>query len=120
MEKTEWEDTPLNDDSMFLDDRLFKICEDFEIKTPDDVQDLNQIIMENCTDYYKFKLTPNLTNKEIKTILDKTFNLFDSFVRLLKKSSNPKMNILHQLFEEYTFKNQFLRDPKISEIYKNL
>ena len=54
---------------MFLDDLLIKICEDFEIQTTDDIQELNQKITNECVNYYIEKLNKNLTNKEVKVIL---------------------------------------------------
>ena len=110
----------LNIKVMFLDDKLIKICEEFEIETTDDIQELNQKLTNECVNYYTEKLNPILTNKEVKVILDKTFNLFDSFVRMLEKSTNPKLNVLHKLFKDYTFKKQFLANAKVSEVYAKL
>ncbi len=105
---------------MFLDDKLIKICEDFEIETTDDVQKLNQKLINKCVDYYTDKLNENMTNKEVKVILQKTFNLFDNFVRMLEKSKNSKLNVLHKLFKDYTFKQQFLANQEVAEVYAKL
>ena len=105
---------------MFLDDELLKMCEDTIINTPDNVIELNNDICQKCENYYKSKLTENSTDKEVKCILDRTFNLFDSFVINAKKSQNHQIKTFGELFENHTFKKQFLANNKVKEIYDKL
>lgn len=105
---------------MFFDDELLKICEQSELSTSQNIQELNKILCGKCEDYYKSKITPTSTNKEVKIILDRTFNLFDSFVRMALKSEKSQINILGKLFKEFTFKKQFLSNEKMKEIYNKL
>ena len=105
---------------MFLDDELLKICEKTQLSNPDDIQELNQILCKKCEDYYKSKITQTMTNKEVKVILDRTFILFDSFVRMALKSEKDSIKILGELFKKHTFKHQFLSNEKINTIYNKL
>lgn len=106
---------------MFLDEELLKIVEETEINSGYDIIKLNDIICNKCQDYYKEKIIPSQTSyKEAKVILNKTFNLFDSFVRLCKKHKSPIVNIMGDMFEKHTFKSQFLQNERMAEIYNKL
>lgn len=109
---------------MFLDDMLIELCKESDTDTPEKIQQLNKDIFRKCEEYYKGKLIKGNgelpTKKEVKVILDRTFNLFDSFVRQLKKSDDYKLNLLGELFEKYTFKKQLLKNEKMAEIYNSL
>ena len=105
---------------MFLDDKLLEICKNSNLETTEDIQRLNKKIVSECSDYYIPKINQNLTNKDVKTILDKTFNLFDSFVRSLQKSKDEKLIILAKLFKEHTFNKQLLSNRKLRDIYDGL
>ena len=105
---------------MFLDDELLKMCEDYNGTTPEEVQRLNVDICKKCEDYYKSKINMTLSNKEVKVILNKTFNLFDSFVRMAKKSKTKKTQLLGGMFEKFSFKLQFLENKEMAIFYMNL
>ena len=105
---------------MFLDDKLLKMCEESEINTPEDVQEFNNNIFQKCMSHFNKNLNDYSTQKEIKTAIDRIFNLFDSFVKNAKKSNIREVKILGEMFEIYTFKKQFLADEKINEIYNKL
>ncbi len=105
---------------MFLDDKLYNICNEFSINTGNDVNKLNVIICEECENYYKSKIFIGMSKTEAKNILNRTFNLFDSFVSNLEKSKIHKLKILSVLFSEFTFKNQFLNNKEMSEFYNTL
>ncbi len=105
---------------MFLDDQLLEMCKASEANTIELINKLNQDICGKCEDYYKSKITVFSNRNEIKTILDRTFNLFDSFVRKAKKSTDPKIAILGNFFEVYTFKKQLLDNEEMNRIYNSL
>ena len=105
---------------MFLDEELIEICKNSEANTPEKIQQLNVDICVKCEEYYKSKLTPIATQREIKTLLDRTFNLFDSFVRTAKKSSDYKIKLLGEMFEKTTYKTQFLQNPDMFRLYSSL
>ena len=105
---------------MFLDDELLEICKHAGVINPQDVQELNKTLCGKCEDYYKSKITPISTNKEVKVILDRTFNLFDSFVRMALKSDIYHVKIFGELFKDFNFKKQFLSNEKMKEIYNKL
>jgi hypothetical protein len=104
---------------MFLDDELLAMCETATLRTPQDVQVLNNVLCRKCESYYKSRLTEKMTNKEAKTILDRTFNLWDSFVRSLAKG-DYRMKILAEFFEEHSFKKQLLANKEVSRVYNSL
>ena len=105
---------------MFLNDELLKMCEDYEGTTGDEVQALNIALCEKCENYYKSKITPQSSLKTIKTTLDRTFRLWDSFIRMAKEHKSNKVKILAELFEKFTFKKQWLSNSEMAIIYKNL
>ena len=105
---------------MFLDDELLQMCEQSEADTPEKLQQLNRDIFVKCHDYFINTSHSSMTAKEIKAVINTTFNIFDSFVRMAKKSDSKKVRILGKMFEKHTFKKQFLRNNKVAKIYFNL
>jgi spore cortex formation protein SpoVR/YcgB (stage V sporulation) len=106
---------------MFLDDELLKMAKEADITTLEGIQKLNVDLCQKCEVYYKSKLTDNMPHpSQIKATLDKTFNLWDSFVRMAKKDSDKQLNILAPLFEKHSFKHQFLQNEEMNRIYTNL
>ena len=105
---------------MFLDDELKQIAKEYTINKPEDVQDLFKILCEKCEKHYKSKLSENMTNLEVKALLDRTFKLWDNFVVNSEKSDNRQLIILSGLFKKYNFKNSFLINPDMRKIYYNL
>jgi hypothetical protein len=107
---------------MFLDDELLKIAKEADATTPEGLQKLNVDLCEKCESYYKSKLggsgIPHPS--QIKATLDRTFNLWDSFVKMAKKDSDKKLNILAPLFEKHSFKHQFLQNEEMNKIYTKL
>lgn len=105
---------------MFLDDKLYKICSEMVVKPNFNIQHLNKTLLIECENYYKPIIANNKTNKECKVILDRTFNHWNSFVRMLKNSNDKNINILGTLFSEHTFKKQFLSNKELAELYSKL
>lgn len=105
---------------MFLDDELLQICKDAELTEFKQIQQLNVELCKKCEDYYKSKIFPHSSPKDVKIILDRTFNLFDSFVRLCKTSDDGTLKLLGKLFENHTFKQQFLKNDDMKQIYNKL
>jgi len=103
---------------MFLDDQLIQVCKDAEINNPDDVQLTYDKLIDTCQDYYKSQVLR--TRTDVKIIIDRTFNLWDSFVRMALKSENIQVVILGELCEKYSFKNTFLSDEKLGPFYNTL
>lgn len=105
---------------MFLDDELLKIAKEADATTPEGLQKLNVDLCKKCEGYYKSKLGVDMNPRQIKVTLDRTFNLWDSFVKMAKKDSDKTLNILAPLFEEYSFKHQFLQNEEMNKIYTKL
>jgi len=104
---------------MFLDEELLEICRKADASTSKGICDLNDKLCGKCEDYYKSKITSGMRKKDVKVILDRTFNLWDSFVRMALKEGG-EMAIIGELFQDFSFKDQFLSNPKMKEIYENL
>ena len=104
---------------MFLDDELLEMCRAKDCSIPENIQQLNADLCNRCQDYYKAKILPNMQKKEVKVILDRTFNLWDSFTRMAIKEGG-RMAILGELFSEYTFKKQLLSNDEMARIYGSL
>ena len=105
---------------MFLDDKLLQICKEWDCSTPEKIQELNQKLCRECESYYKTKLNPSLSKYEVKTILDRTFNLWDSFVRMALENKDTKLIVLGAVYKEYSFKSQLMKNDEIVEIYIRL
>jgi arginyl-tRNA synthetase len=106
---------------MFLDDELLKMVKEADITTAEGIQKLNVDLCERCESYYKSKLTDNMPHPtQIKATLDRTFNLWDSFVKMALNDNDKAINILATLFTTHSFKNQFLQNKEMNEIYTKL
>ena len=105
---------------MFLDDKLLSICEKVEIESGKDVQDVYDLLIQQTQAYYVSKLHPGMPNPEAKTAINRSFALWDSFVRMAKKHKSVKVRVLGEMCEKYSFKDALLNDPKISKIYNKL
>lgn len=106
---------------MFLDDKLFELCKNNPFNTVEWIGKLYDDVMSTCHSYIKSKIYPNMERKEAKTIINRTFNYFDAFVKKAKASEDQKMKNIGKLFEEeFHFKKHYLSNEKIKEIYENL
>ncbi len=105
---------------MYLHEKLLDICKNTEIKSGQDVNKLNRLICEECEKYYKSRLSHGMTKKSMKAVLDKTFNLFDLFVKLALKSDDAQLVVLAETFKKYSFKKQFLENKQVANIYNSL
>lgn len=109
---------------MFLDDELLEMCKSANLDNETSIQQLNEDICKRCEVYYKEKLIilyeNNGTNKEAKIIMDKTFNLFNSFVRMAKKDTNETISLIGNFFEKHSFKKQLFNNKEIERFYNKL
>ena len=104
---------------MFLDDELLKMCRAADCSIADNIQQLNVDLCRKCEDYYKSKITHNMLKKDVKAVLDRTFNLWDSFTRRAIKESG-RMALLGEFFSKYSFKQQLLSNDEMARIYSSL
>jgi hypothetical protein len=105
---------------MFLDDELLKMCKDADLDTSEGIQQLNKDLCAKCESYYKSKLHPNIKKSELKVILDRTFKLWDSFVRMAENNEDPIINSVSRIFKKHSFKYQLLQNDEINRIYSSL
>lgn len=104
---------------MFLDNELLEMCRVADCSEADNIQQLNVDLCKKCEDYYKPKIVPNMLKKDVKAVLDGTFNLWDSFTRMAIKEGG-RMALLGELFSKYTFKQQLLSNDEMARIYGSL
>ena len=105
---------------MFLDEQLLQTCIDYNGTSPGEVNNLNKTLCGQCESYYKSKIKSDTTDREVKAILDRTFNLWDSFIRMALKHDDAVVVILGELFQKHTFKYQLLNDEQIKNYYIKL
>ncbi len=105
---------------MFLDEELFEMCKTADVRHEDYVVTLTQALYRKCEEYYKSKLNPLDTKQVFKATLDKVFNLWDSFVKMLAKSGNVHLVILSELYTEWSFKKQFMDNEEVRKVYESL
>ena len=82
---------------MFLDDQLIQICIDAEINEPDDVNLVYNKLIDTCQDYYRDQVRVGMKKTEVKTIIDRTFKLWDSFTRIAVQHKNFQVRTLGML-----------------------
>ena len=105
---------------MFLDDEVLEMCKKTELNTPKQMQDLYTEVATKFEDYYKVRISMRMLGGEIKAVLTKTFNLWDSFVRMRLKSNDHKLLILGELFQRNSLKSQFLKNEEMAKFYNSL
>lgn len=105
---------------MFLDDELLEMCRNAKTDTAEEIIELSREVFGKCDDYYKSKIKPKMRNSDLKIVLDKTFNLFDSFVSMALKSDDVDLKILGNAFSRTTYRKLFLEDPVYGKIYREL
>ena len=102
------------------------MCEDFSVMASYDgynkesLNMLNRSIFNKCQDYYASKVAKGILKKDAKIIIDRTFNLYDSFARMVTKSRDPFIKILSNIFKQGLFKDIFMKDEILFEFYNNL
>jgi len=105
---------------MFLDEQLLQTCRDYSGTKPEDIQGLNVELCRKCEAYYKPMLKRGQNARETKVILDRLFNLWDSFIRMALKDDNGAVVMMGVFFEMHSFKSQFLNNEEIKKIYNSL
>lgn len=105
---------------MFLDDKLLKMCKEADCTTTENIQSLYVSLCQECESYYKERLSPTMPNYELKALLDKTFNMWDSFVRIASKDDDKLLVILSETFREFSFKKAFLESETATKLYNSL
>jgi hypothetical protein len=105
---------------MFLDDELLEMCKKADLFTAEGVDKLNVDICDKCQEYYRQRITQGMPKREAKVIFDKTFKLFDSFVRQAKNSKQIKLQIVGEMFEKNSFKQQFMNNEHLKKLYEEL
>lgn len=102
---------------MFLDDELLAMCKNTDLITPKSVQQLYNDICVKCKERYMSEITTSTTYSQVKTALDKVFNLWDSFIKMAKNDEDSVINMIGNLFEKHSFREQLLNNKEIKEIY---
>lgn len=103
---------------MFLDDKLFDLCKNSTFNGLEWTGQLYDDVIYACTSYITSKIHPDMEPKELKTVIKRTFNYYDAFVKKAKASEDPQMKYIGQLFGRFHFKKLFLFDEKLREIYE--
>lgn len=99
---------------MFLDDELYLCVKSWPIDKPDDLRVLINKLYDIIQEYYKSRLSPNMTYEEGTAMMKKAFKLWDMFIAKLEKENY----FLADILKEHSFKDRFLSNPKIKEIYE--
>ena len=102
---------------MFLDDQMYEKVQNFTGSTQEDIQDLYAELCRMCEVYWQKILSPEIEKRKMKTQWDRTFNLWDSFVRKLHADDDVTSTIFANLFEKHTYKKEFFKDETLTRIY---
>lgn len=96
--------------------RITEIYKQADITTSDGIQKLNVDLKRRCVEYYQKQIIPTMTYEDVKVLLDRTFNLWDSFINKMLRG-DLRMIIIGGLFRKYGFKETFLENKELAEIY---
>lgn len=105
---------------MFLDDKLLRMCKEADCTTTENIQSLYVSLCQECESYYKERLSATMSSYELKALIDKTFNMWDSFVRMASKNDDKLLVILSETFREFSFKKAFLESETATKLYNSL
>jgi len=105
---------------MFLDDEMFEYCENMNITTFENLQKDYALICIKFDDYRKNAITNKMNRKEMKAVVNRTFNLWDSLVNRLLISRVSKLKSIGGLLQRNSYKDSFLKDKKMKAIYDSL
>ena len=98
---------------MFLDDQLYEWVKLREIEKAEDFETMVNELYDICECWYKPRLSPNMTYKEGRQLMDKTFKFWDLFIDKLKKEDYYLVSIL----KNASYKNAYLSNSRMKEIY---
>jgi len=105
---------------MFLDDEVLEMCKKARLDTPEDIQKFYSDVCTKFDNYRRNNMHAFMTSKEIKRVINKTFNLWDSTVRMCLKSGEHKLIVIGEMLQKYSFKDNFLKDKEMKRIYDSL
>ncbi len=103
-------------ESKFLDDQLYHHVMNRQLDKSDDFKDLlNELY--RCENYWKPKVDLGLTStKEVKILIDRTFNGWDLFVKKLVKEKW----FLADVIVKYSYKEIFMENTELKKSYDRL
>jgi len=105
---------------MFLHDELYNMCRNRKITNPEDINKLHQDVIERCLSNIQLKIHVGMPNKKAKAIMDRTFNFYKCFIRKMIKSDDQVLVKLGKLFDKYNFKDEFLSNKSLNDVYTKL
>lgn len=104
-------------ESKFLDDQLYHHVMNRELDKSDDFKDLLNELYRICENYWKPKVDLGSTSKrEVKVLIDRTFNGWDLFVKKLVKEKW----FLADVIVKYSYKEIFMENTELKKSYDNL
>ena len=99
---------------MFLDDQLYQKVKSKEINKPEDFKELVNELYKLSEDYYKPKISLNMTYFESRQLMNKVFSFWDFLIKKLKKENWSFIIML----EDAHFKHAFMKNEKLKELYE--
>ncbi len=105
---------------MFLDEKLLSICKDADIKESEDVISLHTKLIKESEVYYKSRISPGMTEVEVKAVIDRAFNLWVSFANMARSSEDKRLMLIGELCLTYTLRVAFMNDPLLKKAYEKL
>lgn len=103
---------------MFLDDQLYEHVKNHHKSGQADAQALMNELIKLCENYWKNFLTPGIEKRKMKIHWDRTFRLWESFIRKLREDdSSTILFIFADLFEKHSYKKAFFANEDMKRIY---
>jgi len=104
-------------ESKFLDDQLYNHVMSKNLRDSKDFQDMLNELYRICENYWKPKVDIGSTSKrEVKVLIDRTFNGWDLFVKKLIKEKW----VLADVIVKYSYKEIFMDNAELKKSYDNL
>jgi hypothetical protein len=100
----------------FLDEKLYNHVKNFRLNSASDFSVMMSDLYLICEEHYKPRLSDQMSSRQIKSELDKVFKSWELMVSKLKAENY----LLWDFVEKGSYKQCFLSDSKLSQIYSKL
>jgi hypothetical protein len=102
--------------SNFLDDILYDHTINAEFNNVADFTNHINELYKICEDYWKPQVNISMPTKDVKAIIDRTFNSWDLFVKRLVKEKY----YLADYISKYSYKYAYMDNSELKKIYDRL
>ena len=100
---------------MFLSEKLYQTVISSKIEKQEDAIEILNNLYDLCSEELQDKIKPGIPKHESKTHIDRVFNSWDAFMKMLKKENH----FMYDFINKYSFKDQWMTGKR-TEMYADL